>query len=187
MEIQSFQFAKGFVFQSGANNADPEMVGRHLEGLRARNDSILTPEIVLDDAKDEASPLHPFFEWDDTEAARKYRLQQAGYVIRSVVAIYKESPTREPMRAYVHVRTENAPARYMETSAALASKPTRDAVLRRAKAELDAWRRRYADLQELAEVVAMIGLIGDRIEDLVIAASRPESHGEARTPAQPTQ
>lgn len=178
MEIQSFQFARGSVFQSGANNTNPEAVGRHLENLRARNGGILTPEIVLDDAQDESSPLHPFFEWDDTEAARQFRLKQARNVIRSVVAIYKEAPTREPIRAYVHVRTEDAPPRYMETSAALACSPTRDAVLRRAKAELDAWRRRYADLQELAEVMAMIGLIGDRIEGLVIAASHPEQTGE---------
>lgn len=44
----------------------------------------LTPEAVVEDARDEHSPLHDFFEWDDSEASHQYRLWQARTVIKSV-------------------------------------------------------------------------------------------------------
>ena len=40
-------------------------------------DSDISPEEVLEKAKDKNSELHKCFEWDDTVAANKYRLQQA--------------------------------------------------------------------------------------------------------------
>lgn len=48
----------------------------------ARNGRI-TKEDVLDDATTPESPLHPLFEWDDSEAAKKYRIGQAMTVIES--------------------------------------------------------------------------------------------------------
>ena len=44
----------------------------------------LTPEIVLDDARDESSPLHDHFDWDDASAAEAHRLDQARGLIRRV-------------------------------------------------------------------------------------------------------
>ena len=40
----------------------------------------ITPEDILNQAKDINSELHKCFEWDDTIAANKYRLQQARQV-----------------------------------------------------------------------------------------------------------
>lgn len=34
-------------------------------------------EILLNEATPQSSPIHDYFEWDDTEAAHRYRLQQA--------------------------------------------------------------------------------------------------------------
>lgn len=47
-------------------------------------EGFLSPERVLQEAVDESSPLHDYFEWDDTEAARKFRLVQAGLLVRRV-------------------------------------------------------------------------------------------------------
>lgn len=44
----------------------------------------LTPSLVVEAATDPKSPLHREFTWDDSEAARKYRLAQARTLIRSV-------------------------------------------------------------------------------------------------------
>ena len=44
----------------------------------------LDPELVVDAARDPTSPLHPFFEWDDSEAARQHRIGQARQLIRRV-------------------------------------------------------------------------------------------------------
>jgi len=44
----------------------------------------LSPNDVVDDARSPDSPLHDYFEWDDTAAAEKYRKVQARQLIRSV-------------------------------------------------------------------------------------------------------
>jgi len=44
----------------------------------------LTPASVLKEAKDPNSPLHKYFEWDNTAAAEKWRLRQAFELIAAV-------------------------------------------------------------------------------------------------------
>lgn len=43
----------------------------------------ITPRALVDAARDPDSPLHSFFEWDDSEAAEKYREMQARTLLRS--------------------------------------------------------------------------------------------------------
>lgn len=155
MKIAGYEFADGARFQPGAHK-DPKLVGEHLEFLRKKFHGELTPEDVLEDAKSHNSPLHSFFEWDDTEAARNYRLQQARGLIRSVVAIYTQ-PDKPAVRAkaYVHINEPSAP-HYRETSHAMSQAKTRAMVLQRAMNELKAWKDRYRDLEEFAALVRVI-------------------------------
>jgi hypothetical protein len=51
----------------------------------------IDPEDVVDVAKDPSHPLHDAFEWDDTEAARQYRLEQARYLIRAVRIVVEDT------------------------------------------------------------------------------------------------
>jgi hypothetical protein len=51
--------------------------------LELANGGQLTPAKVLKDAASSTSPLHDLFEWDDNEAARQYRLNQARTLISS--------------------------------------------------------------------------------------------------------
>jgi hypothetical protein len=44
----------------------------------------LTPDAVVEDAKNKTSPLHRYFDWKDREAAHKWRLEQARTLIRGV-------------------------------------------------------------------------------------------------------
>lgn len=53
---------------------------RELEQANGR----LIPSDVVEEARNPESPLHSHFEWDNSEAATKYRLLQAGVLIRSV-------------------------------------------------------------------------------------------------------
>lgn len=155
MKIAGYEFAEGARFQPGAHK-DPKLVGEHLELLRRKFHGELTPEDVLDDAQNHNSPLHSFFEWSDTEAAKQYRLQQARGLIRSVVAIYTQ-PDRPAVRAkaYVHINEPSAP-HYRETSHAMSQAKTRQMVLDRAMNELKAWKARYKDLEEFAALVRVI-------------------------------
>lgn len=157
MRIEGFEFNEQISRLPG-HDKDANAVGIHLEALRAKHGGELTPHQVLEDAREEQSPLHQYFTWSDSEAAEQFRLEQARLLIRTVVAIYKDDRQEMRQRAYVHVRTQEAP-RYMETSEAMARPDTREVVLNRAKAELIGWRKRYGDLQEMASIVAAIDAV----------------------------
>jgi hypothetical protein len=49
-----------------------------------KNNGGLTPEAVVQDAKDKGSPLHECFEWDVNKAANEYWLDTARQLIRTV-------------------------------------------------------------------------------------------------------
>ena len=44
----------------------------------------ITAEILVETARSEDSVLHPLFEWNDSLAAEKYRLQQARTIINNI-------------------------------------------------------------------------------------------------------
>ena len=54
-----------------------------LKAIAARDGGLLRPAAVVEAARDESSPLHGAFCWDDTKAAELYRLDQAQRLIRS--------------------------------------------------------------------------------------------------------
>lgn len=51
----------------------------------------LTPEGVVRAAKPDTSPLHPYFEWNNSIAANAHRLEQARQLIRSVPLILERA------------------------------------------------------------------------------------------------
>lgn len=113
-------------------------------------------EDVLADARHDNSPLHSFFEWNDGAAAEQFRLQQARGLIRAVVAVYvSEDKPAVRTRAYIHVPEPSAP-HYREASHAMSLSKTRNMVLERAWNELKAWRARYKDLKEFADLISVI-------------------------------
>ena len=91
-----------YTFKNGyrIKGIDPQKAGESLEELRKNGDGIKT-ESVVNMAKKPTSPLHPAFEWDDSKAAKKFRLEQARYLIRSIqVTIDTTSP---PEPAFVNI------------------------------------------------------------------------------------
>lgn len=163
MKIAGYEFAEGARFQAGADT-NAKAVGRHLEMLREKFKGELTPKDVLDDARHNNSPLHTFFEWDDSEAAEQYRLQQARGLIRSVVAIYtSDDKPAVRQKMFVHINEPGAP-HYREVSHAMSRRDTRQAVLQRAWRELQEWRKRYAALKEFSDLVEVIDEIGTKIK-----------------------
>lgn len=163
MRAARFEFAEGARFQSGAHKADPNLVGQHMEALRQQCKGEVTPQDVVADARNENSPLHPFFEWDDGEAAEQHRLGQARGLIRAVVAIYV-SMDRPAVRQkyFVHIPESGTP-HYREATHAMSISATREMVLQRALDEIKQWRRRYADMKEFADLIEVIDEVGKKI------------------------
>jgi hypothetical protein len=132
--------------------------GRWLKKLPDTN-----PATIVDHAANPRSPAHGLFNWDDSTAAREYRLVQARVILGSFV-IETEVTTkgREPRNIEVPFVSRSAPGLYEITTRAMRSPDKRDFILRSALAELKRFRSRYANLSELALVFAAMDEVETR-------------------------
>jgi hypothetical protein len=72
----------------------------------------LNPSDVVDSARDPTSPMHDFFEWDDTIAAEQWRMSQARLLIRRVkIQVLVRDIPMDVMR---YVRNPEEPGRYSD-------------------------------------------------------------------------
>lgn len=136
---------------------DPQAAGARLEKIRVRHGGELTPHHVVQDARSTKSPLHPHFEWDDIAAAESWRREQASHLIRHLVVEIEAAEGEEPRttRAFVSLKTE-AGDRYDSIVRVMSDAEKRAQVVARALAELDIWRERYRDYEELADLFAAL-------------------------------
>lgn len=132
-----------------------QVVGQELEKLRTKFNGRLEPDMVVHVAKSASHPLHELFEWDDNVAAQAYRVGQARAVIRSIEVVIEEAPKSKPVRAFVSV-VRDRDRSYTSVQHAMSDEDLRKQVLMQAMSELEAWRKRYAELVELANVFAAI-------------------------------
>lgn len=114
----------------------------------------LTPALVVDAARDEGHPLHPRFEWDDTTAAEKYRLTQAGELIRAARVTYISSGKPSQVRAFVPVRDKDyGPAEFVPVDEAMSDPMTSRIVLRDFQRALAQLKAQYGHLTEYAAML----------------------------------
>jgi hypothetical protein len=129
-----------------------------LERLCRTGKGLLTAEAVVEAARNERSPLHGEFEWDDSAAAHRYRIEQARGLIRRFPIQYREvereTRTYEVRSAVPQFSPHPEPGDsqgYADTADLLAG-PNRDPLL---AAELRRWLghtarlRGYLDMAEL--------------------------------------
>jgi len=127
---------------------------------------VLTPNLVVEEAKRPDHPLHRRFDWDDSVAARRWRLSQAGQLIRSVTVIVERPGASEPIavRAFVSeteiarggvIEDDAAPdaGRYMPVEDVIASDTMRSAWFQSLRRDWERLRRRAGDSQEFAAMV----------------------------------
>lgn len=146
--------------------------GEHLEKLTVKNDNQLEPAIVVKDAKRKRSPLHDYFEWDDSKAAHAHRLERARHLIRSVEVVIKREGKEYQTRAFHSViikRNSHTERAYAEVERVMSEPELREQVIGKALQELESWRRRYGELRELGKVFAAIdtareGVVIDNVQ-----------------------
>lgn len=115
----------------------------------------ITPEEIIEKAKDKNTELHKCFEWNDTIAAEKYRLQQARNVL-SMLVYEKKEEVEVPVRVY---SLTNETKTYQPSISFMFREDEYQGLLKRAKAELEAFKRKYHTLTELEEVFKAMEMI----------------------------
>jgi hypothetical protein len=142
-----------------------QMAGERLSELKAQFGAV-TPQVVLDDARPEGSPLHTAFEWNDEIAAERFRLQQASYVIRSIV-MQPATVGATAVRVFVHVESEDEESErgeYLTRAEVLGDDELRRRTLMRVLNNAANELRDFADAPEFRQVVTTIARVRARLE-----------------------
>ena len=127
---------------NGIFKADPKKIYKEL------GNTTITPEEVLEKARNEKTELHRCFEWSDSVAAEKYRLQQARQIIQLLVVVPKNEKN-EPTRVFQITSERNV---YQHSRMFLRQPDEYQILLQRAKIELKQIRQRYKALSELEAI-----------------------------------
>jgi hypothetical protein len=138
---------------------DAESVGVEIERLLVEHNHQLDPADVVKAAEIPTSPLHSAFQWDDTEAARQWRVQQARMLLGAIqVTIITPKGGEVTTRLTVATEAKGGTRKrnYSSTEYALNDPELRAEVLKTALLELISFRRKYAELSELVMVFAAI-------------------------------
>lgn len=147
-------------------NLDYQVVGEALAEVRNHVGQGFTPALVVEAATPLDSPLHDAgFTWDDTEAARKQREQEAAYLIRGIVVVYEdEQEVEHTSRAFVNIiERDSEESRYLPLVTALSDEDYREQYLQHALTDFLALRRKYEELRELARIFDAIDKTTKRI------------------------
>ncbi|HFJ9697501.1 TPA: hypothetical protein ACGW13_000151 [Stenotrophomonas maltophilia] len=129
--------------------ANNEAIRKELEQLKAGG--VIQPADVVARASDPESAMHSWFQWDDTEAAQAYRLQQARQLLRVFVTV--ETKDNKPVRAFVSLGTDRyGDGGYRTMAEVLSDEEMRAQLLADAVKELRSAEKKYRQLQELSGV-----------------------------------
>ena len=131
-----------------------QVAGAELDRLRGHNSGELDPETVVSAARDEKSPLHSAFEWDDSNAAHAHRLQTAQLLIRSVLVVVSGASGSSPQRTRVTV-TERPEAGAVTTKV-ISPEEMHRARVERGWKDLEDWHKQYSGLSEFTGVAAAL-------------------------------
>ncbi|MBC8321218.1 MAG: hypothetical protein H8E34_10885 [Bacteroidetes bacterium] len=130
------------------------VIKQELERIANDNNGVLKPIDIVNEASNKDSVLHSKFEWDDTEAAHQYRLEQARRLIRVVVNIINTNKPDE-YRVWVSLSKDrtNKDGGYKAITSVLVDQDESQMLLDDAKKEMKHFTTKYRMLKELANVI----------------------------------
>jgi tRNA A37 N6-isopentenylltransferase MiaA len=135
----------------------------------------LRPEDVVKAARSKRHPLHKEFIWDDEEAAERYRMERARYIIRSLEVVVTKSNRKGEKESTVTLKqytslgtgaADDADSRFHDTQEALSDEELRKQVMLKIWRQLINLKRQYKDYQEFAEVWAAVEVAEKRMAAL---------------------
>ncbi len=140
-----------------------EAIRSALLEIAETNGGRIAPSAVVEAATDPVHILHEYFQWDNDAAAAEYRLAQAGCLIRRVkFHVMKETEDAKTVNFTTVRAFQSRPSQrtedggYETVESIMESDAAREEMLQAALSELEAFERRYAQLQELAVVLVAI-------------------------------
>lgn len=115
-----------------------------------------TPQQILEKAKDSSTELHKCFTWDNSEAAEKWRVQEARTIVRSL-KIVEEKPDKKPEPTTIRVfyKTDNESG-YKPTKLILKKPDEYKMLVERCRSELLSIKQKFQNISEFDEIWELI-------------------------------
>jgi hypothetical protein len=133
-----------------------ELIIAELKRIASEHNGVLMPADVVEAARPKDSVLHSRFEWNDSEAAEKYRLWQARYLLNVTVEYIGSEKEGSDYRVFVSLTPDRADGGYRSIDAVMRNRGSREQLLADALEELDRIQVKYSQLKELAEIFRAI-------------------------------
>ena len=134
----------------GIFKADAEKVANEITSIGEE----CKPIEVVEYAKNPSTELNKCFEWDDTIAAEKYRISQAGDIIRNLVIV--KVSEKKPEKTNVRFFSSTGQSTYKPTHIMYQNQTEYERLLQQALRELEAFRKKYKSISGLEEVFKAI-------------------------------
>jgi hypothetical protein len=138
--VKVYTAAEGAQF----SDAQAAIYGPCIEAIKKR-EGRATPETIVDEARDEESPLHDYFEWNNRVAGEGYRLGQARELCNHLRVVIRKDGEETRQKAFYHVHVQNADGKSSRGYVGIEEVST-DAVLH--EQVLQGALRRYRSLRE---------------------------------------
>lgn len=133
----------------GLYKADAEKVYSEIKDLGES----FSPQDIVDAATDESSELHKCFTWDDTDAAAKWRKQEARILVANIIVKVETSDNEKVNIRVIESTNRNE---YKPTSVIVQIAEDYASLFARAKAELKAFKVKYHTVRELQNIFEAI-------------------------------
>lgn len=141
--IKEYSWNTGYSYSVDAN-----AVGKEFEKLGDN----LTPETVVNVARDENNIMHNIFEWDDTVAGEKYRKIQATQLIKNlkINIISNDKKEKKQVRAFVSLERNTG---FKSLEAVINDIDQYQMLLDKAYRELYSIKLKYETLSEIQDLL----------------------------------
>ena len=153
-----------------------DLIKFELEKIANKKGGLLNPHDVVEFARNEKTALHSCFDWDNSEAAEKWRLHQARMLIRIVVNIIPQVDENKEYRMFVSLTPDRQPGNgYRPVLTVLSKDMLKAQMLMDAMSEQKAFRKKYETVRELCGVFKEIDKLELKIKKPALRRSTRES------------
>ncbi len=144
VEKKVFKARQGAPFKQ----EEAQIIGEYVEKFE-------TPKDILEDAKNEASPIHHLLTWDENEAAFQYRLQEVKNIVNHIEVdiVYAGGEIETFERGFEYVIDEEGDKKFVPIEKGLSEETYYRQIIQRAWANFDGWVNRYGQYKEFNKIV----------------------------------
>jgi hypothetical protein len=177
--------AKKFSATEGAqfDKDKAQVYGECLNKIAERNGGKFKPIDVVEEARNPRNPLHSIFEWDNTKAAEKYRVEQARHLINHITVEIKYDNTVRNIKGWFSINETPNEKRmnkiYVNVERVMGEPELRHQVLLSAIEEAEFWKEKYYQYKELSNIFVSI----DKTKKKLLIAEKKISARSKKTKA----